>query len=119
LIRRSLNYPIVKISAPAAGRIGKLSLEVGQYVQPGQTLFTIVNDEKYWVVANFKETQIEKNERRTGGEDHPGRIFAIRQSRVKFLHSAWRPAQDFHYCHPITQQETLSKVSNAFGEDRN
>ena len=55
-----LKLSYCSIKAPAAGRIGKLSLEVGQYVQPGQTLFTIVNDEKYWIVANFKETQIEK-----------------------------------------------------------
>jgi len=29
-------------------------------VQPGQSLFTVVNDDKFWVVANFKETQLEK-----------------------------------------------------------
>jgi len=63
LIRAKLKLSYCKISAPAAGRIGKLSLEVGQYVQPGQTLFTIVNDEKYlgpWQIS--KETQIEKDE---------------------------------------------------------
>jgi membrane fusion protein (multidrug efflux system) len=54
------------LSATAAGRIGKVNLEAGQYVQPGQTLFTVVNDEKYWIVANFKETQIEKM---TEGQD--------------------------------------------------
>jgi membrane fusion protein (multidrug efflux system) len=46
--------------APSNGRLGKRNLEVGQYVQPGQSLFTVVNDDKFWIVANFKETQIEK-----------------------------------------------------------
>ncbi len=48
------------LDAPSNGRIGKLSLEVGQYVQAGQPLFTVVNDDKFWIVANFKETQLEK-----------------------------------------------------------
>jgi membrane fusion protein (multidrug efflux system) len=48
------------LDAPTNGRIGKLNLEIGQYVQPGQSLFTVVNDDKFWIVANFKETQIEK-----------------------------------------------------------
>ncbi|MEO6039527.1 MAG: HlyD family efflux transporter periplasmic adaptor subunit, partial [Saprospiraceae bacterium] len=39
---------------------GKVNVSKGQYVQPGQTLFTIVNDSTYWIVANFKETQLEK-----------------------------------------------------------
>ncbi len=48
------------IYAPVNGRIGKRNLEVGQYVQPGQPLMTVVNNDKFWVVANFKETQLEK-----------------------------------------------------------
>jgi membrane fusion protein (multidrug efflux system) len=43
--------------APVAGRIGKRSVEVGARVQPGQQLAAIVED-KVWVVANFKETQL-------------------------------------------------------------
>ncbi|GAB4038719.1 HlyD family secretion protein [Spirosoma gilvum] len=48
------------ISAPIAGKIGRKNVVVGQYVQPGQNLFTIVADSTFWVVANFKETQLEK-----------------------------------------------------------
>lgn len=47
------------IVAPTSGKIGKKSVEVGQLVQPGQQLMTIVKDETLWVVANFKETQIQ------------------------------------------------------------
>ncbi|WP_309547171.1 efflux RND transporter periplasmic adaptor subunit [Spirosoma foliorum] len=43
-----------------AGKIGRKNVVVGQYVQPGQNLFTIVADSTFWVVANFKETQLEK-----------------------------------------------------------
>lgn len=48
------------ITAPIAGKIGRKNVVVGQYVQPGQNLFTIVADSTFWVVANFKETQLEK-----------------------------------------------------------
>ena len=52
-----LSYTIVK--APASGRIGKKSVEVGQRVQIGQPLMAIIEDQP-WVVANFKETQLQK-----------------------------------------------------------
>jgi membrane fusion protein (multidrug efflux system) len=54
--RLRLSY--ARIVAPASGRIGKLNLAPGQYVQPGQPLFTIVNNETFWIVANYKETQL-------------------------------------------------------------
>lgn len=53
-----INY--CTITAPVSGRIGKRNLEKGQYIQPGTPLFSIVNDESFWIVANFKETQLEK-----------------------------------------------------------
>lgn len=58
LAKLRLSY--CNIYAPVKGRIGKRNLEVGQYVQPGQPLMTVVNGDKFWVVANFKETQLEK-----------------------------------------------------------
>ncbi len=48
------------LNAPASGKVGKKNIDKGQYVQPGQTLFTIINSEKFWVIANFKETQLQK-----------------------------------------------------------
>ncbi|MCK8492397.1 HlyD family secretion protein [Spirosoma sp. RP8] len=48
------------LTAPITGKIGRKNVIVGQYVQPGQTLFTIVDNSTLWVVANFKETQLEK-----------------------------------------------------------
>lgn len=45
------------VRAPVAGRIGRRNVEIGNYVQPGQILFSLVEPE-LWVVANFKETQL-------------------------------------------------------------
>jgi membrane fusion protein (multidrug efflux system) len=58
LDQAQLRLGYTRIPAPISGRIGKKNMEPGQYVQPGQTLCTIVNDDSYWIVANFKETQI-------------------------------------------------------------
>ncbi|NTU91793.1 MAG: HlyD family secretion protein [Chlorobiaceae bacterium] len=48
-----------EITAPAAGRISKKNVQPGQYVAPGQQLIAIVGSSDLWVVANFKETQLE------------------------------------------------------------
>jgi membrane fusion protein (multidrug efflux system) len=58
--QQKLKISYTKIYAPQAGKIGKRNVTIGQYVQAGTPLFSIVNDTTYWVVANFKETQIEK-----------------------------------------------------------
>jgi membrane fusion protein (multidrug efflux system) len=47
------------ISAPISGRVAVKNVDPGKYVQPGQTLLSIVKEDT-WVIANFKETQIEK-----------------------------------------------------------
>lgn len=51
------NLDDTKIIAPIAGRISRRNLEVGSYVQSGQQLLSLVSAE-YWVVANYKETQL-------------------------------------------------------------
>jgi membrane fusion protein (multidrug efflux system) len=55
-----LKLSYTQMTSPVSGKIGKTNLQKGQYVQPGQTLFTVVNNEQYWIIANFKETQLEK-----------------------------------------------------------
>lgn len=52
-----LQLSYTNITAPAAGQIGRKSVEVGQRVQPGTPLMAIVSND-LWVVANFKETQL-------------------------------------------------------------
>ncbi len=48
------------IIAPVSGVVSKRNVQVGQLVQAGQSLFALVDDKSKWVVANFKETQLEK-----------------------------------------------------------
>jgi membrane fusion protein (multidrug efflux system) len=60
LEQAQLRLSYCKVVAPVTGRIGKRNIEKGQYIQPGTPLFAIVNDENFWLVANFKETQLEK-----------------------------------------------------------
>jgi membrane fusion protein, multidrug efflux system len=61
LEQAKLRLSYTKIHAPISGKVGRANnLALGQYVQPGQTLFTIVNGEKLWITANFKETQLNK-----------------------------------------------------------
>lgn len=53
-----LQLSYTSIAAPIAGRIGNKTVQVGQRVEPGQTLMSLVQPTP-WIVANFKETQLE------------------------------------------------------------
>ena len=55
-----LKISYTSIFAPLGGKIGKKNISEGQYVQAGAPLFTIVNDTTYWIIANFKESQIRR-----------------------------------------------------------
>jgi membrane fusion protein (multidrug efflux system) len=55
-----LNLSYTVITAAEDGKISKVNVQVGQYLQAGQSLFSIVMDTNPWVVANFKETQLQK-----------------------------------------------------------
>ncbi len=55
-----LNVQRAQIVAPVSGYVAKRSVQLGQRVQPGVTLMTIVPLEQLWVEANFKETQLAK-----------------------------------------------------------
>jgi membrane fusion protein, multidrug efflux system len=55
-----LNLGYATIKSPIDGAVGDRSVELGAYVQPGQGLMSIVPmGHAIYVVANFKETQIE------------------------------------------------------------
>jgi membrane fusion protein (multidrug efflux system) len=53
-----LQLSYTNIKAPANGKVGRKTVEVGQRVQPGNPLMAIVSEQP-WIVANFKETQLE------------------------------------------------------------
>jgi membrane fusion protein, multidrug efflux system len=76
--RAQLDLSKTVVSAPISGIIAMKNIDVGKYVQPGQSLFSIVK-ENTWIVANFKETQIKKM---TVGQPvdikvdaYPGKVF--------------------------------------------
>ena len=54
-----LNLSYTKIFAPQSGYVTNKSVEKGTYVHVGQPILVIVPS-KVWVVANFKENQLEK-----------------------------------------------------------
>ena len=55
-----LNLSYTVITAPEDGQIARVNVQIGQFLQSGQYLFSLVLDAKPWVVANFKETQLKK-----------------------------------------------------------
>lgn len=57
LHQAKLNLSYTQLFAPVEGRITRKGLDLGQLVQPGSTLMSIVYGQP-WVVANFKETQL-------------------------------------------------------------
>jgi len=57
LQQAELNLSYTKITAPRDGRVTARTVQLGNYVQPGQMLLTLVPSD-VWVVANFKETQL-------------------------------------------------------------
>lgn len=54
-----LNLAYAKIIAPTDGFIAKKSVEVGQLATPGVPLIGFVDSGERWIIANFKETEIE------------------------------------------------------------
>ncbi len=55
-----LNYGYTKIFAPADGYVTRKSVELGNQIQAGQPLMAVVPLGDVHVVANYKETQLEK-----------------------------------------------------------
>ncbi|TGD58931.1 HlyD family secretion protein [Flavobacterium humi] len=54
----NLNYTVV--TAAIDGQVSKIAIQPGQFIQPGQSLFYVINNQDVWVIANFKETQLNK-----------------------------------------------------------
>lgn len=53
-----LNLSYTVITSPCDGFTSRKEIQVGQLVQPGQTLLDVVNSQEIWVTANYKETQL-------------------------------------------------------------
>ena len=55
-----LNLSYTVITAKENGYVSKIPVQPGQFVQAGSQLFSVVLSNQKWVVANYKETQVEK-----------------------------------------------------------
>lgn len=53
-----LNLSYTVVTAPYDGYVGRRTMGVGQFVQAAALLTNIISDNKKWVIANYKETQI-------------------------------------------------------------
>lgn len=58
LAMAELNLSYTVVTAPCDGYTSRKEIEVGQLVQPGQTLLDVVDSDDVWVAANYKETQL-------------------------------------------------------------
>lgn len=56
LAKLNLSYTV--ITAPCDGTTGHKDIQVGQLIQPGQTVVDIVDRNDMWIVANYRETQL-------------------------------------------------------------
>jgi membrane fusion protein, multidrug efflux system len=78
-LQAELNLSYTTIVAPADGTVGNRTLRVGQFVQAGTQLMSIVPTDAAYVVANYKETQltdVKRGQPATIEVDmFPGRVF--------------------------------------------
>lgn len=54
------NYDQCSVLAPFDARVTNLTISEGQYVNVGKQLFTLIDNRNWWVLANFRETQIKR-----------------------------------------------------------
>jgi membrane fusion protein (multidrug efflux system) len=77
-----LNLSYTHTVAPASGVVDNKTVQVGQRVQPGEQLLTVVPLNDIWVTADFRETQLRKMRRGepvkvhvdTTGRDYKGYV---------------------------------------------
>jgi membrane fusion protein (multidrug efflux system) len=59
LKQAELNLQYTTVKAAVRGIVSRKSVQVGQVVQPGQPLMSVIPLDDVWITANFKETQID------------------------------------------------------------
>jgi membrane fusion protein, multidrug efflux system len=104
-----LNLSYTTIVAPVDGTVGNRTLRVGQFVQAGTQLMSVVPTDAAYVVANYKETQltdVKRGQPATIEVDmFPGRVF---HGRVDSLSPA--SGQTFSLLPPDNATGNFTKV---------
>ncbi|MFO0808381.1 MAG: HlyD family secretion protein [Gemmataceae bacterium] len=54
-----LNLAWTKVFAPVSGYVTNLQLQPGSYVAPGKPVLTCIDTDSWWIVANFRESNLE------------------------------------------------------------
>jgi len=74
-----LKRSYTRIYAPSDGYVTKKSLEIGNQIQAGQPLMAVVPLGDVWVIANYKETQLERvragQKVKIRVDTYPGKVF--------------------------------------------
>ena len=73
------NYQQCSVVAPFDARVTNLITSEGQYVKVGKQLFTLIDNRNWWVLANFRETQISHTRAGT-----PVDVFLVSDSAAKY-----------------------------------
>jgi membrane fusion protein, multidrug efflux system len=73
------NYEQCNVVAPFDARVTNLTISEGQYVKVGEQLFTLIDNRHWWVLANFRETQLSHTRPGT-----PVDVFLVSDATVKF-----------------------------------
>lgn len=53
------NYEQCNVVAPFDARVTNLTISEGQYAKVGQQMFTLIDNRVWWVLANFREAQLQ------------------------------------------------------------
>ncbi|HTJ30191.1 MAG TPA: HlyD family efflux transporter periplasmic adaptor subunit [Acidobacteriaceae bacterium] len=74
------NYEQCSVVAPFDARVTNLTISEGEYAKVGQQMFTLIDTRTWWVLANFRETQIQRLK-----EGTPAEIFLMANLHQKFV----------------------------------
>jgi multidrug resistance efflux pump len=94
-----------RLLAPASGYVTNLRVQAGEYVKAGQSLFSIVDTGKWWIIANYKESAIAHihpgQAVKVWLDMYPGRLFNGRVVSIgKGVSRSNKPTQALPYIKP-------------------
>jgi membrane fusion protein (multidrug efflux system) len=108
LDQAKLNLSYTHIVAPATGIVGDKTVQVGQRLQPGEQLLSIVPVNDIWITANFRETQLRRMHRGQPVTVHVDTTVETIKATSKGCRV--RPANSTVCCRPKTPPATTSRL---------
>ncbi len=98
-----------RVLAPQSGRLGEVGARLGQYVAAGTQLMAVV-PERVWIIANFKETQLDGMQ---AGQPVSFTVDAVRGVTFKGRIERFSPAagSEFSVLRPDNATGNFTKVA--------